>query len=326
LERYLGVEGVDTIESSLQVDRWRNVFLNYEIPREQVERLRGMVPPTVLAQEGVRMAPDGRVIRSHDLDTYGDDCLWFPLQDLQDLAELEAYPFPTSDQIRTPDPDLEQQVRQLKESDTVVQGHVTQPFKVAWQLRGMQNLFCDYLLAPRLVEMLYDRIYSFMTAEALAFAGAGVDMVCIIGDIGMQDRLMMGPEIWRRFDKPRLAEFIRTVNQAYRNLLLYMHSDGVLTDIVPDLVEVGLDILNPIQPECMDPLEIKTAWGDRLSLVGGVSMQRTLPFGSPDDVRGEVRRLVEHCGRGGGYVVGPANGITEDIPPENIVAMYEAVF
>jgi uroporphyrinogen decarboxylase len=164
-----------------------------------------------------------------------------------------------------------------------------------------------------------------VTAYCVRLAEAGVDMVQIYGDLAMQDRLLMKRETWRRFDHPRLARLIRKVKCASPATYVFMHTDGDMTELVPDLIEVGLEVLNPIQPECMDPFEVKERWGDRIVLHGAVSIQKTLPFGTVDEVKREVRGLVERCGRGGGYVLGPTNGITGDAPPENIVAIYEAV-
>lgn len=325
LERHLGVEGTDAVEAALKVDRWRDVGLRDGTPEALKEHRRRLAPAELRDRPDVEVLDDGRVLRQRPDGSYGDDCLWYPLQEAESVADLDAYPFPMLEEVPEPDDVLREKIANLKSEDTVVQAGVIQPFKKAWQLRGMERVLCDYLLAPEIVEAIYDCIYPWITAIMSACARAGVDVVCIVGDIGMQDRLLMSPELWRRFDKPRLTEAIRTVKQANPDVRVYMHSDGALTDIVGDLIEAGLDILNPIQPECMDPFAIKRDFGDRLAMIGGVSLQRTMPFGTPQQVRDEVRRLIDVCGRGGGYVVGPSNGLTEDIPVENVVAMYETV-
>ena len=186
-------------------------------------------------------------------------------------------------------------------------------------------MLCDFLVSPGIAERIYDRLYGFITAYGVRLAEAGVDVVQIYGDLAMQDRLLMNPDVWRRFDKPRLAHLITEVKRANPDVYVFMHSDGKMTDIIPDLVEVGLDILNPIQPECQDPLEVKKTWGDRLVLHGGVSNQRSIPLGTPQEVKDEVRRLLDHCSPGGGFVLGPANVLLPEFPVENIVAMYETV-
>jgi len=149
--------------------------------------------------------------------------------------------------------------------------------------------------------------------------------VQIVGDIAMQDRLMMAPDTWRRFDRPRLNAMIEVVRAAVPDVRIGMHSDGKVTDIVPDLIAAGIEILNPIQPECMDPLDVKRQWGDRLVLHGCVSIQRTIPFGSPADVKREIHELIDGCGRDGGLIIGPSNVLMKEFPLDNIIAMYEAV-
>ena len=122
-----------------------------------------------------------------------------------------------------------------------------------------------------------------------------------------------------------LANLIAEVKRVNPDTYIFMHTDGRMTDIIPDLIEVGLDILNPIQPECQDPVEVKRKWGDRLVLHGTVSNQRSVPLGTTQDVKNEVKRLLDHCSKRGGYVLGPSNVLLPEFPTENILAVYEAV-
>ena len=138
----------------------------------------------------------------------------------------------------------------------------------------------------------------------------------------MQDRLIMGPDRWREIDKPRLAALIHTVKDIKPDIHIFIHSDGDLTAIMDDLIEIGFDIIDPIQPECMDPVEVKRKWGDKITLHGCGSLQHTLPFGSVEDVRNEVIRLIDHCGYNGGLVLRPSNTIGFDCPVENVVAFF----
>jgi uroporphyrinogen-III decarboxylase len=178
---------------------------------------------------------------------------------------------------------------------------------------------------PDIVERIYDRLCAYNTACAVALAKAGVDVVRIVGDIAMQDRLIMKPSTWRQFDKPRLVHLIAEVRRANPNTYVYMHTDGRVIDIIPDLIEAGLDILNPIQPECQDPIEVKKRWGERLVLHGTVSNQKSVPLGTPEDVRREVRNLLDHCSKGGGFIIGPSNVQLPEFPAENILTVYDTV-
>lgn len=212
----------------------------------------------------------------------------------------------------------------LKKQDLFVQGGIPNPYKTAWELRGMDNVLADYLINRDFLEALYERLYSLYTALATGMVRGGIDMLSITGDIAMQDRIIMGPDTWREVDKPRLAKLISDCRAINPDLFVYIHSDGNVMDLMDDIVEIGFDVVNPIQPECMDPVEVKKRWGDRITLHGGVSLQRTLPNGTVAEVKGEVEHLIRHCGYNGGLVMFPSNVIQPDTPVENIIACFHA--
>jgi uroporphyrinogen decarboxylase len=149
-------------------------------------------------------------------------------------------------------------------------------------------------------------------------------MIKVVGDVAMQDRIIMGPKPWREVDKPRWAKLIAACRAANPAIRFFFHSDGKLTDLVDDLVDVGFTVINPIQPECMDPVMVKKRWGSRITLHGCISIQKTLPFGTVADVRNEVEALIRECGRDGGLVLMPSNVIQPDTALENIIACYHA--
>ena len=160
---------------------------------------------------------------------------------------------------------------------------------------------------------------------AARYAEAGVDVIYYGEDIASQQDLLMSHDMWRRWLKPRLARAIASAKAVKPDLLFLYHSDGNVTRVVPELIEVGVDVLNPIQPECMDVVALKTQFGDRLAFNGGISVQQTMPWGTPDDVRREVKHLIETVGEGGGLMIAPAHTIEPEVPWENIVAFHEAV-
>jgi uroporphyrinogen decarboxylase len=131
--------------------------------------------------------------------------------------------------------------------------------------------------------------------------------------------------MWRTWLKPRLARTITAARAVRPDVLVFYHSDGDVTAIIPDLIEIGVDILNPIQPECMDPVALKRAYGERLSFWGTIGTQSTFPFGSPEDVRREVRARIATVGVGGGLFLAPTHVIEPEVPFDNIVAFVEAV-
>ena len=324
LERHLGVRGLDGLEAALGIDRWRPVALPVRGAEKRGERIRKLVPDEYLGAAGVLINSYGCVTRIHPGAAYLEDFVWVPLQEARDPSEIDTYAFETFASIGPVD-GAAAEVERLKAEGAVVTGSVSQPFKIACILRGMENFMCDLLVHEAIANRIYDHLYGYATACGVALAEAGVDVVQIFGDIAMQDRLMISPDTWRQFDKPRLAELITQVKAANPEVYLFMHSDGKMDDIIPDLIEVGLDILNPIQPECQDPVEVKKKWGNRLVLHGTVSNQRTVPMGTPQEVKDEVKRLLDHCSKGGGLVIGPSNVLLAEFPTENIVALYDAV-
>jgi uroporphyrinogen decarboxylase len=195
-------------------------------------------------------------------------------------------------------------------------------FERAWTLRGMENLLMDMHLHADFVEELLDAIVEFNLAllgHALEFPVDG----CRFGDDwGTQRGVMMGPALWRRLVKPRLARQYAFAHEHGRPV--FIHCCGAVAELFDDLIEIGVDCFNPFQPEVMDVYAMKRRYGDRLAFFGGVSTQRTLPYATPDGVRAEAGRLMRECGRGGGYVLAPAHDVPKDVPLANVLALIDA--
>ncbi|MBN1807742.1 MAG: hypothetical protein JW909_01655 [Planctomycetes bacterium] len=206
-----------------------------------------------------------------------------------------------------------------------VHGGVSLPFKMCWHQRGLENFMMDMYIDQDFAEQLLDWWYDFEGEKAARLSAAGVDAVTITGDIGMQDRLMLAPDKWREICKPRMAALIRRFKAARPDNPPYAfyHSDGNVSEIIPDLIEIGLDILNPIQPECMDVGVIGELYAGKLRFHGAISIQETLPNGTEEDVRAEVRHRIDKLGPHGGYILCPANVTQVDTPVENMFAMYD---
>ena len=201
---------------------------------------------------------------------------------------------------------------------------VNYPFKICWQMRGLENFLCDMLLEPDFARELWRRVASYEQEKAARAAAAGVDIVAFVGDIAMQNRLLLSVPAWRAIDKPLFAGMIAAVKRANPSVRIMYHSDGDLREVIDDLIEIGVEILNPIQPESMVPGELKRRYGRRLVLNGAVSIQRTLPFGTVEDVRAEIRGLIADCAPGGGFILAPSNHVLADVPFENILEVYRA--
>lgn len=196
-------------------------------------------------------------------------------------------------------------------------------FERAWTLRGMENLLTDMVFHPEFVDDLLDHIVEYnlgIIKQALRFDIDG----CRFGDDwGQQNGLIMGPKFWRQFIKPRIDGMYAAVHKAAK--IVMIHSCGDVEEIFPDLIEVGVDIFNPFQPEVMDIFKMKESYGDRITFYGGVSIQKTLPYGTPKQVRKEIKTLLEKIGRKGGYILSPSHDTPGDVPVENILALMEVV-
>ena len=193
-------------------------------------------------------------------------------------------------------------------------------YERAWTMRGMTDLLMDMIERPEFVERLLDAIVEHNLAQIRRALALGVEAVFFGDDYGSQTGLIMGREHWRHFFKPRLARMFAAVRDAGRCVCL--HSCGCVAELFDELIEIGLNMFNPFQPEVMDIFALKKQYHGRLAFHGGMSIQRVLPFGTPEEVRRETRRLIE-AGREGGYVFAPSHSVPPDVPPENLVAMME---
>jgi len=198
--------------------------------------------------------------------------------------------------------------------------------KAAEYLVGMEKLMMDMALRPEFVEALFGRIARFyLDANERLFkaAGGALDIFYMGDDFGTQMGLLVSPAMWRDLVAPHMREFCRQAHDA--GLKVLHHTCGAVADLVDDLVDVGVDILNPVQTTAagMDPGGLKSRFGDRVCFHGSMDTQGTLPKGTPEDVRAEVRSRVETLGAGGGFILLSTHNIQPDVPYENIIAMYE---
>jgi uroporphyrinogen decarboxylase len=196
-------------------------------------------------------------------------------------------------------------------------------FERAWSLRGMAELMIDMLEAPQWVDQLFDAIAEHNMQVLQRVLTYDIDGVMFGDDWGQQNGLLFGPRLWRRFILPRITAMYGAVKRTGKVVII--HCCGKVQELFPDLIEAGLDVFNPFQPDVMDPYEIKRRFGDRLAFYGGMSVQNVLPRGTPQQVRDEARRMMDGIGQGGGFIIGPSHSMPADVPLENMVAFIEAV-
>jgi uroporphyrinogen-III decarboxylase len=216
-------------------------------------------------------------------------------------------------------------IETFKDEYWIVGVTVTTIFETAWALRGLEKMMLDMALDPDLAQHIFDIPYQYHLTAAKKLVELGVDMIWTGDDMGAQNAMLISPGMWRKFLKPRMATFIAELKAINPNLKVAYHSDGNIRPIIPELIEIGVDVLNPIQPASMDPAEIGRKYGDKLCFWGTIDEQHTLPFGSPADVRNEVLTRLQTIGQGGGLILSPTHHVQLDTPLENFWAMIETI-
>ncbi len=196
-------------------------------------------------------------------------------------------------------------------------------FERAWTLVGMENLLMAMISEEQFVNDLLDRIIDYDISVARSALSFDIDAMRFGDDWGQQRGLIMGPVLWRKYIGPRIAKLYALVKS--RGKRVFIHSCGQVEELFPDLIDAGVDVFNPFQPEVMDVEAVKERHGARLTFFGGISTQKTLPYGTPAQVRVEVERLIQRIGRDGGYIAAPAHDIPKDARAENIAAMMDVL-
>ncbi len=265
--------------------------------------------------------PAGSTGRAYHLRT-----MVHPLEHITHISQLESLPWPdfTADSAYA---GLAEQVACIHQRGLVAHaGMECTVFERAWYVRGMENLFCDLVEANGIGAWLLDWHTRRSTEQAGRYARAGVDVIGLGDDIGTQRGMMMAPDFWRRHLKPRLQRVVDAIraNQSQRVWIKY-HSDGDIREVLDDLIEMGIDIINPLQPECMPHEQVIPRYRDRAGFWGLVGTQTTMPFGTPTEIRQVVAQIADHVRKGAAIIIAPTHVLEPDVPWENIEALVEAV-
>lgn len=194
-------------------------------------------------------------------------------------------------------------------------------YERAWIMRGIEPILMDFVENPPFVEELFDRIVEFNLVITRRLCQFPIDAFHYGDDWGQQHGLIISPALWRKIFKKRLTTLYDVVHNA--GLPVSIHSCGDITEIIPDLIEIGVNMITPLQAEALDFNFLKKEYGKDLTFWGGVSTQRTLPYGTPDDVRAEMRERIRVLGEGGGYILAPSHELQGDIPLENMLAFVD---
>jgi len=278
----------------------------------------------------IRMRDDGTFINEwgmifKDIGLY-NEFADFILKDVSTAEEILAYNFPDPHAPGRYE-DAEGTIKKYGEDYAVVANLECAIFETAWYLVGQEKLLLDLLIEAEYVEPLLDRITEVNTEIGKKLVELGADIIWAGDDFGTQRGMLMDPEMFRKFFKPRMKKMFEEFRKVNSEVKIAWHTCGSVVPIIPDFIEIGLDILNPLQPQAagMGPENIKPEFGRDLAFFGGIDIQNLLPFSTPEKIRSEVHRIAGILGRNAGYMVGPAHHIQVDTPPDNIIALFEAV-
>jgi uroporphyrinogen decarboxylase len=247
------------------------------------------------------------------------------------VEDLETYPWPNVEKLIRVD-ELEARLQALrKDGKHAIAARAVNsygPFEQAQAMRGREQFFTDLLAEPEFAQALIQKVTQILkrlTEIYLDIAGDAIDIMEIPGDdYGGTNNLLFSPKTFNRYLKPVLAEIVRLIKSYRSDIAVVFHSDGAIVPLLESFIEVGIDVFHPLEPlPANDHDAIKAVFGDRLTFLGAIDIKAAMP-GSVDDVEAEVKRRIRSLGKGGGYIIAPANHLQHDVPPENIVALYQA--
>ena len=241
-----------------------------------------------------------------------------PVLTIDEVDEFEA-PEANWERVTT---ELRQQVVRLSAEDTlIIAKNELTLFDRVRLLLGTEEFMMAIVLYPEQLHALFDKVMVYQRQLTRAVVSSGVAGIRFTDDWGMQESLWIRPEQWRAFVRPRLGELYGIVKQG--GSFVFQHSCGHIEEILPDLIELGLDVIDPCQPRSNDIFRWKREYGHHLSFMGGLDTQGYLSLGTPEEVKSAVKEVVSVMGRGGGYIAAPSHTIR--LPETNERAMMEAI-
>lgn len=244
-----------------------------------------------------------------------------PLEGMESLDEMKEYPFPRFYADEATFQSVQAENEALRAQDRIVLGDMQCTiWETAWYMRGMETLMMDMMEDDPMAAYLLDTVTDIAVARAEFYAKTGADALMLGDDIGMQRTIMMSVSLYCDWLKPRLKRVIDAARAIRPDILVLYHSCGYVEPFIPHLMEAGVDVLNPVQPECMDFAKLHAEYGDVLSFHGCVGTQTTMPFGTPEEVRAAVFRYLDIAGPKGGLFVCPTHMLEPEVPWENIRA------
>ncbi len=245
-----------------------------------------------------------------------------PLRNATSLAEIEQ--FPMVDYSLWDDSHMAGDVEKAHAAGKSVSVGIGHMYESAWQIRGYEPFLLDTIERPAWAECLLEKLHQQKMVLALAAARSGADCIACGDDVANQNAMMFSVDTWQKLMRSRWEKVWQEAKAIHPGIRVRYHSDGNIFAIVGELIDAGVDILNPVQPECMDTDEIFRRYGDRLSFDGCIGTQSTMPFGTADDVRARVKECIDKYGQHGGLILSPTHVLEPEVPLANIDAFAEA--
>jgi len=291
-----------------------------------MERPAGTQPPDYSRYWRGQDLPEGTTINEMGVAEVPSGFYHFwgylsPLRDARSLSQIEDYPL--EDLAGWDVSHLAGATERAHAAGKVVSGWVGHMYETAWQIRGYEQFLMDMLQRPAWAQCLLDRLAAQNMIRAVASARAGADLIRCGDDIANQNAMMFAPRLWREMMLSRWAKLWAAVKRVNSRCLIWYHSDGDIGQAVGDLVDAGVDIINPLQPECLDADEIYRRYGRKLTFDGLIGTQSTMPFGSVEDVRARVREVIDRYGRSGGLIISPTHVLEPEVPIANVEALFD---
>lgn len=285
--------------------------------------------PYIKACGGIARPGDERIDETHHRDLFGtvwrtDKLPYVVVEPGLKAPTFEGYAFPSAAAFLNDEEKLQTRRNLAEAGDAFTVVHCGCLWS-AWYVRGFETTLMDCAAEEDFYTELLERFTVLTLALVEACADLPADAIMMGDDWGDQRGVLIGPERWRRLYKPRYARIFQAIHD--QGKIAVMHCCGSAAEIMGDIVEIGLDVLESVQPEAggMNPYALKQAWGDRITFWGGLGSQSTIPFGTPEQIRREIRRLRCEMSRGGGYILAPAKPLRPETPTANAVAVVEAI-
>lgn len=318
----------------------------------------------LLYEEPIDSLLSTRISHSDLLTNLGNDCVGiaacapndFPTKELDDgillnewgmkfidagiYNEFYEYPLANANSVndilnyKFPDPlaegrfdEAQKTIDKYGKTHAIVADLETVFFETSWYLVGLEKLLMDMALGEEYIDTLFDTVMEINVTIGKKLIEMGADILWTGDDFGSQSNMLIAPEMWRKYFKPRIKEIFQEFRSVNSNIKIAWHSCGSIIPIIPDFIELGLDILNPIQPLAvgMEPQFLKDSFGKELCFFGGIDIQNLLPNGTPMQIKAEVEKRINILGKDGGYIIAPAHNIQSDTSVENVLAFFDAV-